>query len=213
MSQENVLILLVIVAVVLFIIGFLIGKTFGNSSQLKETHQKVKAAEKELADYKASVSQHFGQTADLIDNLTRSYKAVFEHLGSSARELLTEEELKHHLQSRANKAVTLTYLAEESAGANNPVVEAQTEMQPKENTVQEVEAETTSKAVSIDDDSEKQAKKTLAADDKKADAAQNTTEPVDKKDTVAAEEKTDNDPVAKPSTAPLKEEKPANKMP
>ncbi|PID75971.1 MAG: hypothetical protein CSB23_00845 [Deltaproteobacteria bacterium] len=199
MSQEKLLIILLIVAVVVFVIGFLIGKAFGNSSRLKETHRKFEAAEKELADYKASVSQHFGQTADLIDNLTRSYKAVFEHLGSSARELLTEEELKHHLQSRANKAVTLTYLIDESTGMSNPQGEVQAEVQPEEGLIDEVEAATTQKTDAIDDDSEKQSVKMAATDDEDIDVAQKTEEPV-AEDTSVATDPTENDTVAKPST-------------
>ncbi len=155
MSQENLLIILVVAAVAIFLIGISIGKALGGGSRLKETNRKVEATEKELADYKASVSEHFGQTADLIDDLTRSYKAVFEHLGSSARNLLSEEEVKHHLQSRANKAVTLTYLTD--AGASDSIVKARAETQPEESVVDEVKAEAEQKATSDHDDSEKQA--------------------------------------------------------
>ncbi len=160
MIQENVLIVLVVAAVAIFIIGIVIGKLLGGGSRLKETSRKAEAAEKELADYKASVSEHFGQTADLIDDLTRSYKAVFEHLGSSARDLLSEEEVKHHLQSRANKAITLTYLADEGEREDTTVVEAMAEPQPEEKTTDEQEpgSEPGSEQTAADknDDSEKQ---------------------------------------------------------
>ena len=36
------------------------------------------------------VENHFARTADLIDNLTNSYKEVFDHLSESAEHLLTE---------------------------------------------------------------------------------------------------------------------------
>ncbi len=157
MIQENVLIILIVAAVAIFIIGIVIGRVVGGGSRLKKTNQKVEAAEKELADYKASVSEHFGQTADLIDDLTRSYKAVFEHLGSSARDLLSEDEVKRHLQSRANKAITLTYLADEGESENNTVVEVQAEPQPEEKTIDEQETDSEQMSADKNADSEKHA--------------------------------------------------------
>ncbi|PID65472.1 MAG: hypothetical protein CR975_07050 [Gammaproteobacteria bacterium] len=105
MEQEMV-ILLIVMGLVALLIGFLIGQIVGSSGS------STAKAEKELQEYKAAVSEHFGKTADLVDNLTNSYRQVFEHLGSSARQLLSEEEVNKHLKSRAQKAVTLSYLAD-----------------------------------------------------------------------------------------------------
>ncbi len=110
------------IAVVALLVGLLIGVAIGKHSPSGES----KKARKELEDYKAAVSEHFGKTADLVDNLTNSYRDVFEHLGASARELLSEEDVKRHLQSRANKAVTLTYLADKANDEANKVLEAET---------------------------------------------------------------------------------------
>lgn len=104
MTQETILII-VAVGVVALIIGLLIGKSMSGGNN----HSVAQKAQEELAEYQAAVSEHFGKTADLVDNLTNSYKEVFDHLGSSARALLSEEEVNKHLQSRADKAVTLTY--------------------------------------------------------------------------------------------------------
>ena len=95
--------------IVAFAVGILIGALISKDSKISLSIQKSK---KELEDYKDSVSEHFGKTADLVDNLTNSYKDVFDHLGKSAHELLSEEEVKKHLQSRASKAVTLSYITE-----------------------------------------------------------------------------------------------------
>lgn len=127
MSQEN-MVIIAIVAIVAFIIGLLVGKAQTGGAQAEVAQQKAKDAEQLLSEYKSSVSEHFGKTADLVDNLTQSYKDVFEHLGSSARELLSEEEVNKHLQSRADKAVTLTYLADKDTAAN-PMAQAQAEIQ------------------------------------------------------------------------------------
>lgn len=116
MTQETLL-MLIVVAVAGLLLGLLIGMALGKKSPGGE----AKKAQKELEDYKAAVSQHFGKTADLVDNLTNSYRDVFEHLGTSAKELLSEEDVKRHLQSRAEKAVTLTYITEKNVDIDEVV--------------------------------------------------------------------------------------------
>lgn len=127
MDQQTILIT-VIVAIAALIIGLLLGQSIGRNSNSNAIAEK---AEKELAEYKTAVSEHFGKTADLVDNLTSSYKDVFEHLGSSAKSLLSEEEVNRHLKSRADKAVTLTYITEQ-ATASNPMEAAQAEIKSEE---------------------------------------------------------------------------------
>lgn len=108
MTQE-ILFMIIGSGIAALLVGLMVGMMIGRRSPGAE----AKKAEKELASYKAAVSEHFGKTADLVDNLTNSYRDVFEHLGASAHELLSEEDVKRHLQSRADKAVTLTYLADQ----------------------------------------------------------------------------------------------------
>lgn len=110
LSQEMV-ITVIIVALIAFFVGFFIGRAIGGNASTNT----VSDAQKELDDYKAVVNQHFGKTADLVDNLTQSYKDVFDHLGTSAKSLLTEEQLQQHLEARADKAITLTYIEEDTA--------------------------------------------------------------------------------------------------
>ncbi|MGY0400072.1 MAG: YhcB family protein, partial [Ostreibacterium sp.] len=136
MTQETMYITMIAIAIMALLIGFLIGKLVGSSS---ENSQVAKLAQKELSEYKIAVSKHFGKTADLVDNLTESYKDVFEHLGSSARQLLSEEKVKQHLQSRAKKTVTLTYMAEKTT-ESNLMEQAQTEIQT-ENIAEVVKAD------------------------------------------------------------------------
>lgn len=106
MEQET-MVLLAVVGFAGLLIGLLIGKAIGGTNS-----SSTKKVEQEFQEYKRQVSEHFGKTADLVDNLTHSYKDVFDHLGSSAKALLSEEELKKHLQSRVEKVVTLTYMQE-----------------------------------------------------------------------------------------------------
>lgn len=167
MEQQTV-ILLVVVALAALVIGLLIGRTMGGSSSVS-----TQKAQKELEDYKAAVSEHFGKTADLVDNLTSSYKDVFEHLGSSARQLLSEEEVTKHLQSRAAKAVTLTYMADkEKTEVKEKSAEKQSDKKA-EKTVENKVAETEKKAdeqASIKATTEKTDSKPVKTEEEKATA-------------------------------------------
>lgn len=113
--SEDMIITLIVVGLIALMVGFFIGRVFSgrNNAANKQTEAALKeaeAAQKALADYKETVSTHFGKTADLVDNLTQSYKDVYEHLGNSAKSLLTDAQMQQHLASRASSAVTLSYI-------------------------------------------------------------------------------------------------------
>ena len=80
----------------------------------KDSEQTIAKLEKELENYQQDVVDHFEQTADLVDGMTKSYKKVFDHLGKSARKLMTEEQIQEQLESRRGNKVTLEYLTESS---------------------------------------------------------------------------------------------------
>ncbi len=95
------------IAIGVLIMYFLSGK--GSSSA-----KSVAQVEEKLTKYQEDVVSHFEQTADLVDELTQSYKKVFDHLGQSARELLTEEQVKEQIEKRKDRKITLGFLTEES---------------------------------------------------------------------------------------------------
>lgn len=169
MSQENIIIV-VAVAIVALIIGLLIGKSLGKNDAASEANAQ---AQKELESYKEAVSEHFGKTADLVDNLTQSYKEVFEHLGSSAKDLLSEEQVKQHLAARAEKAVTLTYLADEAADhvvKANPMEQAQAEIQ-SEKIAEEAEKDAEKMAESMSENTDNHSEEGNAKKDENSDKA------------------------------------------
>ncbi len=93
------------------VVGLVIGGVFMYfANQRKNSSESVQAVEKKLASYQQDVERHFTKTADLIDNLTDSYKQVFEHLSESAENLLTEEQIKNQLINRRSREVTIKYL-------------------------------------------------------------------------------------------------------
>ena len=62
-----------------------------SNSQKKILQQKLDVAEQQLKTYQAQVTEHFLQTASLVNSMTESYKAVHEHLTMGARELCDSE--------------------------------------------------------------------------------------------------------------------------
>ncbi len=112
---------LVGIAIGALIMYFLSGKGSNSAKSVAQVEEK-------LTKYQEDVVSHFEQTADLVDELTQSYKKVFDHLGQSARELLTEEQVKAQIEKRKDRKVTLGFLTEESdAEAVEAVSEASVE--------------------------------------------------------------------------------------
>ncbi|MDJ1140430.1 YhcB family protein [Marinicella marina] len=92
-------------------LGLIIGALFMYfASKKTSSEQSVKAVQEKLDSYQSEVEDHFAKTADLIDNLTESYKEVFNHLSDSAEKLLTEEQIQNQLINRRSREVTIKYL-------------------------------------------------------------------------------------------------------
>ena len=95
------------IAIGVLIMYFLSGKGSNSAKSVAQVEEK-------LTKYQEDVVSHFEQTADLVDELTQSYKKVFDHLGQSARELLTEEQVKEQIEKRKDRKITLGFLTDES---------------------------------------------------------------------------------------------------
>ncbi|MDO4643250.1 MAG: DUF1043 family protein [Cardiobacteriaceae bacterium] len=74
--------------------------------------KECEALKKSFADYRNNVSNHFAKTADAVDQLTDSYKNVFNHLSEGAQSLMDKEALQLQLEKRQGKSVTLSYLVQ-----------------------------------------------------------------------------------------------------
>src|SRR5690625_3496983 len=111
---------------------------------------RVKELEAQLDEYQREVSDHFVETATLVNNLTRSYKAVYDHLESGAYRLVGEEALQKRLKDVESKPILIEPLGTRGLPAADPnsreALEAQvgtswtTESDPVEETP-EVQAE------------------------------------------------------------------------
>lgn len=87
--------------------GVLIGA--GAAFFIRPSGAAARAAriEKEYAEYREKVADHFARTAGLVNQLTDSYKGVFEHLQQGAHELLEEDQIRERLLDSGSKTITL----------------------------------------------------------------------------------------------------------
>jgi len=87
-EQSSVWVIGIVALAIGAVIGYLMGRSSTNdTSQQDELTRQLDAAHQELNNYKEQVNGHFARTAELVNNLTESYKDVHQHLASSAQQL------------------------------------------------------------------------------------------------------------------------------
>ena len=71
------------------VFGFFMGRSKGDTSAPKvlELEQNLRDAKEEMQSYQSDVTYHFEKTATLVNQLTNSYKEVYEHLATSSEKL------------------------------------------------------------------------------------------------------------------------------
>lgn len=107
-----------LISAVLF--GLVIGAIimyFASGSKNK-SDKTIVNLKQELKTYQHNVAEHFEQTAELIDDLTNSYKKVFDHLSTSARKLMTPEQIEKQIEQRKGNKIVLQYLADKTDDAD-----------------------------------------------------------------------------------------------
>lgn len=71
--------------------GFLIAYlTTKHNGRVKELEEELNKANSEHDQYRGKVSQHFEKTAELFEDMTERYRAVYKHMASSAQDLCAE---------------------------------------------------------------------------------------------------------------------------
>jgi len=110
---------LLIIAAIAFTIGCLIGGitlrfTSPQEQQKRSLESKLQDTEEQLKSYQQEVTDHFAQTAQLVNQLTQSYKDVHEHLASDALKLANVDISRQLLSSSdANQVLDETDLNHE----------------------------------------------------------------------------------------------------
>ncbi|WKD50773.1 YhcB family protein [Microbulbifer spongiae] len=104
MHSTSVLILVGILGLILgAFLAFLTvrGRTSGERSQ--ELEQRLQEANDKLRDFQLQVNEHFDQTAQLVHNLTESYRDVHEYLANSALRLSNQDIGRQMLEAGSGK--------------------------------------------------------------------------------------------------------------
>jgi uncharacterized membrane-anchored protein YhcB (DUF1043 family) len=88
------------------IIGLIIGRASSSPEERKKLQKELDSTQRELNSYKEEVTDHFARTAELVNNLTESYREVHQHLAQSADNLCDSDKLSHRLeQPMSNNAL------------------------------------------------------------------------------------------------------------
>ncbi|MBV0933085.1 YhcB family protein [Marinobacterium weihaiense] len=109
MEQTNIWLVTLVALGIGALIGFLLGRSGGNSSKEQALSDELECARAELEQYKRHVGDHFETTAELVNGLTEQYRKVHQHLASSAETLCpglpASAALQHELRPALNDAI------------------------------------------------------------------------------------------------------------
>lgn len=102
------------------LLGLVIGALimYFSSGSNRDSDKTIAKLEKKLNAYQQDVAEHFEETANLVDDMTQSYKKVFDHMGKSARLLMTDEQIQEQIEKRKGNKVTLEFLTEEPGSSD-----------------------------------------------------------------------------------------------
>ncbi|MFV8782257.1 YhcB family protein [Microbulbifer sp. SA54] len=73
------------------LLAFLATRNRQNADRTQELELSLKEANTKLEDFQQQVNEHFDQTAQLVHNLTQSYREVHEYLANSAIRLSNQD--------------------------------------------------------------------------------------------------------------------------
>lgn len=109
----------VVLMLVALVVGGVAGYWWGRSSsavakEKEDMEKQLGQMQRQFESYRMEVNQHFGTTATLINNMTASYRAVFEHLVQGAQRLSaterTQVELEDSVQHLPPETATAMYV-------------------------------------------------------------------------------------------------------
>lgn len=105
------------------IVGLLIGGVIGGLatwwvSRARGGAVSVMQLKQENDKFKNEVTEHFVETARLINQMTDSYKQVFDHLSSGAEKLVDEKSLAERLPPASGREVKLSQFGASTTAGN-----------------------------------------------------------------------------------------------
>lgn len=134
MEQETVWIIAVVALAVGVLIGFLMGRSGSGEPYRKTLEAELRGSRAEMDRYKKEVTQHFEQTASLVNELTDQYRKVHQHLATGAQSLCPDQtagrSLQSSLQPKLDKGIGGAMLAQEATGSTLPMTETNQSAKP-----------------------------------------------------------------------------------
>jgi uncharacterized membrane-anchored protein YhcB (DUF1043 family) len=84
--------------------GLLLARRFDTTSpsRVDELENRIQELQRFHADYRENVSEHFNTTAELVQQMTDSYRDVYQHLARGAQDLCNDEVANRLLPSADN---------------------------------------------------------------------------------------------------------------
>ncbi|KXF80058.1 Z-ring associated protein ZapG [Enterovibrio coralii] len=71
------------------VIGFIIARlTMRDNAQQKDLKKELEKSRYELEQYRQELVDHFAQSAELLDNISRDYSKLYQHMASTSAELM-----------------------------------------------------------------------------------------------------------------------------
>ena len=83
---------------------------FWRRRQAAQSGRSVEALEQSHRQFREEVNQHFVETAELINHLTDSYKAVFDHLSQGAERLVEDQVVQERMPKVGDQEVRLKHI-------------------------------------------------------------------------------------------------------
>jgi uncharacterized protein len=85
-----------VVGILSFALGLVLGCIgtylfLGRYSQTAKLREELSDLRERFSDYRDQVTQHFMRTSELVQEMTQSYRAVYEHIATGAQELCEGE--------------------------------------------------------------------------------------------------------------------------
>jgi len=109
------------------LLGIMVGSiaTYMITTREHRTHrlqQELSQLRERFSDYRDQVTQHFMRTSELVQEMTRSYRDVYEHLASGAQHLCGDNDDRQHIDHyKADELLTdvSNQVAEQEPADNN----------------------------------------------------------------------------------------------
>lgn len=83
-------------ALILVASGFLIGLVvtwlmLRDNAQHKDLKKALEKSQNELEQYRQELAEHFSGSADLLDNISRDYSKLYNHMAKSSSDLMPDQ--------------------------------------------------------------------------------------------------------------------------